>query len=133
MAPRPVLATLALLLALGACAPDRGATPAQVSPAAEDTACAALSGARFRSRAVFPAGLGPDGPVPGHQWVSFSVDGRQYQWTFEDMSFSSGCSCAQGEVRASGAAFTDGRAFTAHFDVTSGVLTWNEIAFERAP
>ena len=107
------------------------ASPAPVRP--EDPTCDSLRGARFRSRVVVPAGLGPDGPEIGHQFVSFSSEGLRYEWTREDMTFTGDYSCDRGKIQAAGAPFTDGKPFFGVLDPKTDVLTWGELEFERVP
>src|SRR5262245_20509774 len=132
-APGSVAAGPALLsaLLLGACAP--AADPDSIPAAPAPGPCEALRGARFQSRALFPAGLGPDGPEPGHQVLGFSADGRSYEWTREDMSASGACTCDAGRIEAAGSELTRGMPVIGVLDPVTGILTWDGIEFELVP
>ena len=124
----PSALLVALLLVSCARAPE------PVTPAPPPVAsCDELRGARFQSRALFPAGMGQDGPVLGQQYLSFSADGKRYEWTREDMTGSGDCACDAGRVRGAGSGLTRGKPVAGVLDPVTGVLMWDGIEFERAP
>jgi hypothetical protein len=132
---RPFLVARWILLLVGATLAACSEAPGQgdhAEPAPPD-ACAALRGARFRSRLEFPAGLGPDGVEVGHQFLTFSADGRTYEWTREDMTSSGACTCTDGVLSASAPPAGDGKPIVARFELASGTLTWSGIEFVREP
>lgn len=121
---------LLIVLLLASCArTSEPVTPARPAVAS----CGELRGARFQSRALFPAGMGQDGPVLGHQYLSFSADGKRYEWTREDMTGSGDCACDAGRVQGAGSGLTRGKSVVGVLDPVTGFLAWDGIEFERAP
>ena len=123
---RTLSLTAAVFALCMSCGPEpESSTEGGTMPSSGAITCESLRGAHLRSvLTTFPSGLGPDGPLLGRQFLSFTADGRGYEWTHDDMTNSGSCSCSENVVRADEAA-------AAALDPLTGILTWNGIEFER--
>ncbi len=119
----------AALLLIASCGSDPRPDP---PPQPSDPVCASIAGHTFRSLMQLPGGLGPDGPVLDHHYVSFSVDGSEFRWTVEDMVISGWCSCRDGVLTVRESPL-EKSTLAASFDIERKVLTWNGIEFRSMP
>jgi hypothetical protein len=95
------------------------------SAPADHDPCSTLEGATFRSIDQREIGLGPDGPILWHWFVSFR--GNQFDWSWSDVQQNGSFTCTQGEIRGwHGEQVLHGR-----IDSESGTLTWEDLDYRR--
>ena len=83
-------------------------------------------GVRLRSVELYECGLGQDGPVMGHQYLTLAESGVSFEWESSDTVDS-------GTFDRNGARLLirlRGKEFEGELDLERGVLIWGTIEFE---
>ena len=83
-------------------------------------------GVRLRSVEPHAGGLGPDGQLWEHQYLTLAESGDSFEWLIADFTIS-------GTFRRNGAAVlarAESQEFEGELDTECGVLIWGTIEFE---
>lgn len=88
-------------------------------------ACAEIEEQWFSSIDVYECGLGPDGGTEQCNWTLYFAQG-EYEWSFSDIVSMGSYTCDGAAIVGTSA----GTNFDGYLDAQTGVLTWNQVAYE---
>lgn len=98
-----------------------------MSSRAQGDPCQLILDAGFRSVDASSSVLGPEGPAPSHQYLSFS--GERFEWISGDISRSGRYTCEAGVIRA----YTGNVNIEGRIEAERRILTWQGMEFEILP